>query len=69
LTASADIFVVVGTSLQVYPAAGLVQYAPYNIPKYIIDPHIPHVSGIQQLRSIEAGASQGLEELYEMLLK
>lgn len=69
LTASADIFVVVGTSLQVYPAAGLVQYAPYNIPKYIIDPQIPHVSGIQQLRSIEAGASEGLEELYHLLLK
>src|SRR5215510_10022526 len=41
---NADVFVVVGTSLVVYPAAGLVNYAPWNIPKYIIDKRIPYTS-------------------------
>lgn len=67
LTATADIFVVVGTSLQVYPAAGLVQYAGSQLPKYIIDPHLPVVSGVANLQKIEAGASEGLQKLKEKL--
>ena len=43
---TADIFVVVGTSLLVYPAAGLVNYAPWEIPKYIIDKRIPYTSSV-----------------------
>jgi NAD-dependent deacetylase len=65
--AQADIFVVVGTSLQVYPAAGLTQYAPNAIPKYIIDPQIPDVRGISNLIRIEKGAGEGLAELKRML--
>jgi NAD-dependent deacetylase len=68
IAASADIFVVVGTSLQVYPAAGLVQYAPRFSPKYIIDPNVPDVSGIREMVPIRKGAGEGLEELKAMLL-
>jgi NAD-dependent deacetylase len=44
LCAQAELFVLVGTSLAVYPAAGLINYVPNNITKYIIDPNIPTVS-------------------------
>lgn len=63
LVSQADIFVVVGTSLQVYPAAGLVAYASAFIPKYIIDPFIPETGGIRNMIAIEKGAGEGLEEL------
>lgn len=39
LASEADVFLIVGTSLQVYPAAGLMHYAPRNIPVYYVDPH------------------------------
>ena len=41
---SADMFIVIGTSLQVYPAAGLIQYVPGNALKFIIDKNIPKIS-------------------------
>lgn len=59
----ADIFVVVGTSLAVYPAAGLIDFAPYKIPKYIIDKKIPYVSSIPNLITIEKTATEGINEL------
>jgi NAD-dependent deacetylase len=45
LAAAADIFVVVGTSLLVYPAAGLLRYAPAHIPKFLVDKKIPETDG------------------------
>ena len=63
LTAMADIFVVIGTSLVVYPAAGLLQYAPAEIPKFIIDKNIPATRSIHNLTAIEAPASEGIELL------
>ena len=59
----ADIFVVVGTSLAVYPAAGLVHYVhPYN-PIYIIDPVKPDISFRKNMTFIQEKASTGLEKL------
>lgn len=69
ITSSADIFVVVGTSLQVYPAAGLLQYAPKHIPKFILDKKIPSTSNSQQLTLIEQPATQGVQTLKNYLLK
>lgn len=63
-----DYLVVVGTSLQVYPAASLIQYAPPYLPKYIIDKKIPEVSGLYNLRAIEMPATQGVMELQKLLL-
>ena len=63
----ADIFVVIGTSLQVYPAAGLVNYAPYQIPKFIIDKKIPYTASLYNLTVIEKGAVEGMKELKEKL--
>ena len=68
VTASADIFVVVGTSLQVYPAAGLIDYVPAGVPKYIIDRKIPETRYISDLHIIEKPATEGVEELRKLLL-
>ncbi len=67
LVRSADIFVVVGTSLVVYPAAGLVDFAVDGIPKFIIDKKIPYTAAIDNLVSIEKPASAGVAELIERL--
>lgn len=63
---NADIFIVVGTSLVVYPAAGLVNFAPVNIPKYIIDKSIPYTSEITNLTAIEKPATEGVKMLFTM---
>lgn len=67
IVAGADIFVVVGTSLVVYPAAGLVNYAPYGIPKFIIDKHIPYLSSGGQITAIELPATKGVQQLQQLL--
>ena len=65
LVAKADIFVVVGTSLQVYPAAGLLHYAPKNAQKYLIDTNAERPP--QDFRYIEAKATLGIAKLADML--
>ena len=69
ITSEADLFVVIGTSLVVYPAAGLLDIAPAHIPKYIIDKHIPVTKAIPNLVSIEAPASEGVQTLKTLLLQ
>lgn len=65
----ADIFVIIGTSLNVYPAAGLLNYVPSRVPVYLIDPkEVTIVSG-RKVHVIRKGASEGMEELKNMLLK
>lgn len=65
----ADIFLIVGTSLVVYPAAGLVNYAPWQIPKFIVDKNIPYTSSLYNLSAIEKPASKGIVEVQQMLKK
>lgn len=60
---TADIFVIIGTSMAVYPAASIVDYVAHQVPKYIIDPDIPPVYGINNLHQIEMGAGKGVKEL------
>jgi NAD-dependent deacetylase len=64
-----DIFVVVGTSLQVYPAASLLHYAPTHLPKYIIDKKIPRVGNYPNLHLIEKPATEGVKELIDVLVE
>ncbi len=66
--ATADIFLVIGTSLQVYPAAGLVGYAPANCSIYVIDPSRPPVSARRNLRFITEPASTGVPRVATELL-
>ena len=64
---SADIFIVVGTSLLVYPAAGLMDYVDAMIPKFIVDPNMPQVAPRANLHLIEKGGSEGLKDVRERL--
>lgn len=68
IAGQADIFIIVGTSLFVYPAAGLVDYAPHDIPKYLVDPNETKASGIQNLKLIREKAGVGLSMLVKELL-
>ncbi len=67
--AEADIFAIIGTSLLVYPAAGLIQYAPPAIPKYLVDIHLPEVAFVSNLNKIQALASIGAKQLGDDLRK
>ena len=62
----ADIFIIIGTSLNVYPAAGLVQYVRPGVPVYLIDPH--PVNAGSNVQQIQAGASEGMRQLSKLLL-
>ena len=62
-----DYFVVVGTSLQVYPAASLLYYAPPYLPMFIIDKKIPVTEKQSNIHSIEMPATKGVEELKKIL--
>lgn len=61
----ADIFIIIGTSLNVYPAAGLIQYVKPSVPVYLIDPK--PVATRSNVVQIQKGASEGMKELMEML--
>lgn len=61
----ADILVIIGTSLNVYPAAGLLNYAPNGCPIYLIDPN--EVNANKQVTHIKKGASEGVKELIGLL--
>ena len=65
--ASADIFVIVGTSLVVYPAAGLVRYVKYGTPVYLIDPDDVKFAGLFHLTHLKTGASDGMKQLVKLL--
>ena len=68
LGAQADIFVVVGTSMVVYPAAGLIDYVPQEVPKFIVDPGVPEVRRLDNLHFISEKASLGMETVKKKLL-
>ena len=65
--AQADILVIIGTSLVVYPAAGLIHYAPPRTPIYLIDPADVHAPASFPIHFIRKGASEGMRELVALL--
>lgn len=64
----ADIFVIIGSSLNVYPAAGLIRYVPIGVPVYLIDPKEVNVPSQRPIRFIREVASRGMEVLRGELL-
>ena len=69
LTSHADVFICIGTSLNVYPAAGLISLTPDGIPKYLVDPGTidkHHLRGIEHLHN---KATEGVPELVALLMK
>ncbi len=65
----ADVFVIIGTSLNVYPAAGLSMYARPGTPIYLIDPNEVNYNPSQGIVHIKKGASEGVKELINILQK
>ena len=70
IAAEADLMIVVGTSLAVYPAAMLVRYAKAGVPVYVVDPGTPDTSMIRNpLTHFKARAAEGMPELLKQLVE
>lgn len=69
LCKDADILIIIGTSLTVYPAANIVDFVPENCDKYLIDPKDVFSSGIKNLTVIKENASSGITKLANKLLE
>lgn len=63
----ADIFVIIGTSMNVYPAAGLLNYVPRTAEVYLIDPKPVDTHTSRSIHVIQKGASEGVAELKQLL--
>lgn len=68
IAGQSDIFLVVGTSMVVYPAAGLIDYVPDRVKKYVIDPKKPEILHVPNLEFITEKASVGMERVRKLLL-
>lgn len=66
-TSRADVFIIIGTSLNVYPAAGLLNYVSRGVPVFLIDPKEVTIPSGRQVNVIRKGASEGMEELTGIL--
>lgn len=64
----ADVFVIIGTSLNVYPAAGLVNYVPVDAPVYLIDPKSVKLPYGRKITVIQKKATDGMKELTKLLI-
>ncbi len=65
----ADLFMVVGTSLQVYPASGLLDYVPMQTPTWLVDPEMPSYYGAKEITHVADTAAKGLPKLLKQLQK
>ncbi len=68
IASGADVFLVVGTSMVVYPAAGLIDYVPDHVKKYVVDPKKPDILHVPNLEFIAEKASIGMEKIRNLLL-
>src|SRR6056297_4037693 len=68
IVSGADLLVIIGTSLVVYPAAGLVNFAPNGIPGFIIDPSEPQIQLDERWTHISKPAKNGVPELKDLLI-
>lgn len=68
LIQNCDVLVVIGTSLNVYPAAGLIHYAPKNAFKIIIDPSLNSTDNLNEFKTINKVATEGISDLVQLLV-
>lgn len=68
LAEKADFFLVLGTSLQVYPAASLINYVPRRAKKFLIDPQVPDFGLGKDVTVIQQKATEGMKTLEKLLL-
>ncbi len=64
----ADIFIIVGTSLVVYPAASLIDFVPLHVTTYVVDPNTPHIYSSHPIEYISQRGSVGLPQLVDQLI-
>lgn len=69
IASEADVFLVVGTSMVVFPAAGLIDYVRDRVPKYVVDPKKPEILHVPNLEFIVDKASTGMEKVRKMLVE
>ena len=69
IAAQADFFLVLGTSMQVYPAASLIDYVPSSTPKFLIDPAQPEFSLPRDLTFIQKKATEGMTIFRQLILE
>lgn len=67
IASEADIFLVVGTSLVVYPAAGLIHYVRRELPKFVVDPNLPDIGATPYTTMIAEKAGTGMEIVKQKL--
>ncbi len=67
IVSTADFLAIIGTSMNVYPAAGLINHVPEDSPIYIIDPNEVSVSGYSRIKVIRKKAGEGVDELITIL--
>lgn len=65
----ADVFLVVGTSMVVYPAAGLINYVAHDAPKFVVDPKLPEIGNIPFTTMFPEKASTGMEKVKKKLMQ
>jgi NAD-dependent deacetylase len=68
IAGEADVFIVAGTSMVVYPAAGLIGYVRREVPKFIVDPNKPQLSDAPDIQFITEKASTGMEKVKKILI-
>ena len=68
LVEQAEILVIIGTSMVVYPAAGLLHYASPEIPVYVINPEITEISRRKNIHFIQKNAGEGVTEFIRLVL-
>jgi NAD-dependent deacetylase len=64
-----DVLIVIGTSLQVYPAAGIIHYAPLHAEKYLIDPNAEHLHAGSGFTLINESATDGMKKVLSVLTR
>jgi NAD-dependent deacetylase len=67
LAAEADLFIVIGTSLNVYPAAGIIDFVKPTTPKWLLDPGEFNLSHLKKIKHLKQTAVKGVEKLKEDL--
>ena len=67
VVSTAQILVIIGTSMNVYPAAGLINYVPEEAPIFVIDPNEVPISGSTRVTVIRKGAREGVRNLIDIL--
>jgi NAD-dependent deacetylase len=69
ITKTADILLIIGTSMKVYPAAALIDYVSERVPIFVIDPNIPEISPRSNVSFIPKKGTEGIPEVVKMLLE